>query len=254
VKKHDHRRYSLAIGFAHCDDPKMNLSEVAAVDVRPLLRTERDDLLALLDGMTEAEWLMPTAVPGWTVKDLALHLLDDDLGWLSRGRDEDSSGLLDPSDYRSFVEALAAKNQRWVDGAQGLSRRVVADLLRCTGEQLDAYYAELDLEGSGGVIWASDGPVPVWFDIAQDLTERWVHQQQMREAIDRLEDYARRYLPTVLRTFVWAVPHQYRVTAPLGTEVEITLGDTGTWTLSAVEDSCWSLGEGRPGTRPLGSA
>ena len=46
--------------------------------------------------------------------------------------------------------------------------------------------------------WAGDGPVPLWFDIAQDLTERWVHQMQMREAVGRVEDYAQRYLPTVL--------------------------------------------------------
>ena len=51
-----------------------------------------------------------TAAEGWTMKAVALHLLDDDLGWLSRGRDNDQNGTLDMSNYGSFVEALAAKN------------------------------------------------------------------------------------------------------------------------------------------------
>ena len=71
---------------------------------------------------------------------------------------------------------------------------------------MDAYYASMDLLGEGRVSWASDGPVPAWFDVAQDLTERWVHQMQIREAVDRVEDYQAAYLPTVLRTFVWALP------------------------------------------------
>jgi hypothetical protein len=65
----------------------VDLSEAPVTDVRPLLSTERQDLLRLLRalarGMGDAE-----CAPGWNVQDLALHLLDDDLGWLSRGRDE----------------------------------------------------------------------------------------------------------------------------------------------------------------------
>ena len=117
-------------------------------------------------------------------------------------------------DHAGFVDALATKNQRWIDGARGLSLRVVAELLEWTGRQMDAYYDSMDLHGEGRVSWAGDGPVPLWFDIAQDLTERWVHQMQMREAVGRVEDYAQRYLPTVLRTFVWALPHQFHVESP----------------------------------------
>lgn len=137
---------------------------------------------------------------------MALHLLDDDLGWLSRGRDGDQSSLLAMDDHDSFVAALAAKNQRWIDGAQGLSPPVITELLDWSGQRMDAYYASMDMLGDGRVSWAGDGPVPIWFDIAQDLTERWVHQMQMREALGRVEGYAARYLPVVLRTFVWAVP------------------------------------------------
>ncbi|MEU7906335.1 DinB family protein [Actinoplanes sp. NPDC049118] len=222
----------------------MNLFQASVTDVRPLLSEERQDLLRLLRVLSPEQWLAPSAAPGWSVKDLALHLLDDDLGWLSRGRDGDLSGRLAMDDHESFVAALAAKNQRWIDGAQGMSGRVITELLEWSGQQMDTFYASMDLLGEGRVGWAGDGPVPIWFDIAQDLTERWVHQMQMREAVDRVEDFAQRYLPAVLRTFVWALPHQYRVAAAAGTAVQVDLAAGGSWVLVSDGSGRWSLEEG----------
>jgi uncharacterized protein (TIGR03083 family) len=224
----------------------MQLHDAPAIDVRPVLTEERADLLEFLAGLTPEEWAMPTAAPGWRVKDVALHLLDDDPGWLSRGREGDRSGRLDDTgEYGGFVAALAAKNQRFVDGAAGLSRRVVVDLLAWAGEQMDDYYAAMDLQDSGAVLWASSTTVPVWFDIAQDLTERWVHQQQMRDAVGRPGQYAHKYLPLVLRTFVWAFPHQYVAPAAPGTTVGLDLGSGGAWALTHVGER-WELEEGSP--------
>ena len=164
----------------------MGLGDAAVVDVRPLLPGERQALVELLSGLTPEQWQTPTACPGWTVKDVALHLLDDELGWLSRGRDGDLSGLIDDTiDYREFVEQLAAKNQRWVDGAAGLSPRVLVELLVWSGAQVDAYFADADLGAERRVIWAGPEPTPPWFDLARDLTERWVHHQQIRDALGR---------------------------------------------------------------------
>lgn len=222
----------------------MDLFEAPTIDVRPALTQERRELLDFVQTLSPEEWGAPSAAPGWTVKDLALHLLDDDLGWLSRGRDHDRSGLLSMDDHDSFVAALAAKNQRWIDGARGLSGPVLIGLLEWAGDEMDAYYASMDLRGEGHVSWASDGAVPVWFDIAQDLTERWVHQMQMREAVGRVEGYAARYLPSVLRTFVWALPHQYRVDAPPGTTIHVDLSSGGTWRLACEGAGGWSLSEG----------
>src|SRR5438128_603947 len=119
----------------------MSLWEEQVRDVRPLATDERERLLAFLADLADDEWLAPTAAPGWTVKDLALHLLDDDLSWLSRERDGDLSGLVDMSDRAAFPRLLAEKNQRWVDAAGGISGRVITGLLRWSGEQVDAFHA-----------------------------------------------------------------------------------------------------------------
>jgi hypothetical protein len=172
-----------------------------------------------------------------------VHLLDDDLGWLSRGRDADATGYLDMSDHVTFVRALAAKNQRWVDAAAGLSQRVVVDLLAWSGAEVDAYDASLDLRAEGYVSWAG-GSVPKWFNLAQEFTERWVHAQQIRAATGHADD-GLRYLADVLRTFVWACPAQYGAVAEPGTVVRLELGAGGCWQLTASKGGGWTLTEGR---------
>ena len=203
---------------------------------------ERRDLLDLIGSLTDQEWFAPTQVPGWNVKDLALHILDDDLGWLSRGRDRDPSGRLDVT-ATGFVAALNKKNDDWVTATRQLSRPVVGGLLEWAGQQSDFYYASQSLTSDGRVAWASDGPVPNWFDIAQDLTERWVHQMQMREAIDRVGTFRDDYLNEVMQTFVWAFPHQYRAKAAEGTEVALSLGTEDRWTLTS-RGTQWDLARG----------
>lgn len=204
---------------------------------------ERDDLIELLGGLSADDWLSPTEAGHWRVKDVALHVLDDDLGWLSRGRDGDPSGLLSTKgDYRDFVRSLDAKNERWVVGGGSLSRRVVVDLLRWSGEEVDAYYASIDLEGPSGVIWASNSSVPRWFDLCRDLTERWVHQQHIRDAVHRPGAHDR-FLAEVLETFVWAFPHQYAAEAADDTVVQIGLGAGGTWHLVR-SGRDWSFAQG----------
>jgi hypothetical protein len=209
-------------------------------DVRPLATAERERLVVFLRSLTPDEWVAPTAAPGWRVKDLALHLLDGDLGWLSRNRDGDGTSFVDMSDRSAFVELLAAKNQAWLAGARGLSRQLVTDLLIWSGQQLDVYEAQQDLLAEGWVSWASDRAVPYWFNLAQEFTERWVHQQQMREAVDRIESHEE-LLPQVLHTFIWAYPHQFRLAADARSEVEITITEIGTWTLTSQANGRWDL-------------
>jgi Mycothiol maleylpyruvate isomerase N-terminal domain len=222
----------------------MRIREIPVVDVRGALTAQRGRLLSLLTSLSGAQWAAPTAAPEWSVKDIALHLLNVDLSWLARDRDHDQAGIIPvPSDHGEFVRGLAQRNQRWVDGTQMLSPRLIADLLRWSGEPLDAYLGTVDLIGSSSVYWA--GEVPLWFDLAREFTERWVHYRQIREAAlpvghDQQQD---EYLPLVLRTFVWGFPHQYQASAPVGTAIALEIPGTGAWILTRTATG-WSLDEG----------
>lgn len=60
------------------------LEPVLVVNLFPL---ERQALLQLLAQLDEEEWQRPTVCAGWTVKDVVLHILGDDVGFLSGKRD-----------------------------------------------------------------------------------------------------------------------------------------------------------------------
>jgi hypothetical protein len=223
----------------------MQLGEVPAVDVRGPLAVQRGRLLSLLGSLSDAQWAAPTGAPQWAVKDIALHLLDADLSWLARDRDHDQTGIIPvPPGHDEFVRGLAQRNQRWVDGTRALSPRLITGLLVWSGEQLDAYLGTVDLARPSAVYWA--GQAPLWFDLAREFTERWVHYQQIREAARPAghDDQQDEYLSLVLRTFIWGFPHQYQAPAPAGTTIALHVAGIGAWTLTR-RATGWTLDEGQ---------
>jgi uncharacterized protein (TIGR03083 family) len=57
------------------------------VELLHLFAEERLHLLEFLRGLSTEQWKLPTVCPGWSVGDIARHLIGDDLGRLSRVRD-----------------------------------------------------------------------------------------------------------------------------------------------------------------------
>ena len=57
------------------------------VDAGPLLPRLRSELAALLTSLTDGDWAQPTSCPGWSVHDVAAHLLGVELGNVSVRRD-----------------------------------------------------------------------------------------------------------------------------------------------------------------------
>ncbi len=73
-----------------------------------------------------------------------------------------------------------------------------------------------------------------WFDVGREYTERWLHQQQIRDAVNAPGLSSREWLHPVLDVFLRALPHRYReVVAAPETEVHIAIEGTsgGDWTL-----------------------
>jgi uncharacterized protein (TIGR03083 family) len=202
-------------------------AEIVVVDRFAPLRTQ---LLALLAGLREDDWTRPTAAPRWSVKDVTAHLLGGDIGILSRGRDFFSPLGPTIGTYSELVDLVNRLNEEWVVAARRMSPRLLRELLALIGREVEAYFSSLDLEAIGGpVSWAGPDPAPVWFDIAREFTERWHHQQQIRDATDQPPLYDPYFLSPVLDTFVRALPHSLRhAAAPEGTAVRLEIsGDAG---------------------------
>jgi len=203
-----------------------------------------EGLLALLVGLSVEGWEKPTVCAGWSVQDIALHLLGVEVGNLSRKRDRFSPSertIRNPDDLVALINDL---NETWVQATRRVSPRLICDLLRLAGTQACEYFQSLDPYAPGvPVSWAGPDPAPVWLDLAREYTERWHHQQHIREAVGKPGFKEPRFFAPVLDAFVRALPHTYRkVSAAEGTAVSLTIaGPSGGQWLLLREDHGWNL-------------
>jgi uncharacterized protein (TIGR03083 family) len=206
-------------------------------------------LLDLLGELSASEWEAPTVCPGWSVKDVAAHLLGDDIGRLSWGRDgyvnPAFAAGLDIATLSGLVAAIDRQNAVWVAGTRRISPRLLIELLAMTGELTAAYFASLDMTALGmPVDWAGPEPAPVWLDVAREYTERWVHQQHIRDAVGKPGLKERRWFAPVLDAFVRGMPRVLRdAPAPDGTALRLTItGDAGGEWVALHQNDDWILG------------
>lgn len=220
---------------------------INTVALFPALHTE---LLTLLRQLEPQDWLKPTVAAPWSVKDMVAHLLDTDMRRLSSQRDGFTPLPTQPppTTYRELVSLLNQLNAEWVVAAQRLSPALLMELVGLIGPQVHHLFTTLDprAPAGAGVAWAGETSSPNWFDIAREYTEKWHHQQHIREAVGAPLLTARRWLYPALDTFVRGLPHTYRdVAAAEGTQLVIAINGAagGDWTLSK-QGQAWWLGQG----------
>ncbi|MFV8132845.1 maleylpyruvate isomerase family mycothiol-dependent enzyme [Streptomyces syringium] len=222
----------------------MNAQLGAPSDARSLFAPEHAALMATLRSLAAADWDKET-VPGWTVRDLAAHILGDFYGRLARDRDghQDGPGFVPGETLEAFIHRI---NQEWVDAHRRVSPVALTDTLDVIGGQVARFFEAADPGSpSLGVSWAGVDPAPMWLDSAREFTEFWTHRQQIRHAIGQDTDPDPRFLSMVLDTFMRALPHTLRqVTAPVGTQIQVRIQGPagGSWTVTAIGDH-WSLAE-----------
>jgi uncharacterized protein (TIGR03083 family) len=223
--------------------------DLPPLDARSLLHDVHEALVRLLEELPDDAWTVPTINARWNVHDLALHLLGDDLSWLSAHRDpphQRAAPVIE--DFAELAEAIEAANDRWVEAAKPiLSPQLTVELLRFVGAGLDDFMAQLDLACEGpSVGWSGTGSSPVWLHIGREYTERWMHQQQIRDAVGRPGLTERKWLHPVLDLFMRAMPRAFEeISAAVGIEVEVTIVGPagGTWVVRRGA-SRWHLAAG----------
>jgi hypothetical protein len=182
------------------------------------------------------------------VQDVVLHLLGVEVGNLARRRDGHAVAASITS-WDELVGWLNDFNEAWVQAARRMSPRLLIDLLQVTGRQMCTFVRALDPYALGeAVSWAGPEPAPVWLDLAREYTERWCHQQQIRDAVSQPGLTQPRYLAPVLATFIRALPRTLRTTpAAAGTVVTLTIrgASGGQWSVRQ-EEGAWRLYEGAP--------
>lgn len=187
------------------------MQSVRIVPVVPLFAPLHAELATLLRALGRAEWDRPTSAARWQVRDVAAHLLDVDVRELSVRRDGEQGEppeepIAGDADLVAYLDRL---NAVWVAAARRLSPRVLVDLIAITGPRVAALYESLDSEAPApfAVAWAGDRHSPTWFELGRQCTERWHHQQQIREAVGAPGLTSRRCVHPVFDVSMHALPH-----------------------------------------------
>jgi len=218
------------------------------IDVRHLFKSLDEKLIVLLESLSEDEWNSQTIASQWKVKDVVSHLLDGNLRALSIQRDrylgESPPGV---TDYRSLVNWLNALNADWINATQRLSPEVLIMLHKFSGPLASAYFSSLDPweEAVFAVDWAGETTSLNWMHLAREYSEKWHHQQQIRDAVGKDGIMTREYFYPAISTFFRGLPNTFKLTAaPTGTVVHASIpGENGgDWYLFKGPDD-WELTE-----------
>jgi uncharacterized protein (TIGR03083 family) len=159
----------------------MTVAENTAAAITAQLAETWDSIDALCRGLTSAEWLTPTACPGWTVADQVAHIV---------GTESILAGESMPPQDEVEVPAhvrndIGRANEQWVNTLRHSDQIELMDRFRkITGRRLEALRARPEAQ------WDE----PSWTPVGKSTYRRfmqirvfdsWVHEQDIRTAVGR---------------------------------------------------------------------
>ena len=232
------------------DTSTIHLDATVRIPVLDPFRRVNGALLDLLRSFTDEDWHRPTVHPDRSVKDLVAHLLQGSLNRVSIVRDGYRLPTEPTTGTQDLIALIQRSNREFMTAMRWVSPRILIDLLALYDGEMLAAFETLDPDAMGlGVAWAGETASRNWFDIAREYTEKWHHQQQLRDAVQRPPLYESGLLTPVFETFARGLPFAFRSRAAKdGTSVSVTVTGPVTlrWTLRRMAGA-WSLWTGPDG-------
>ena len=193
-----------------------------------------EKLISLLESLTAEDWNKQTVAKLWKVKDVAAHLLDGNIRLVSGLRDHHEAENPTINSYQDLVDYLNRLNAEWVLAMKRVSPEMLTYLLKLTGKPYYEFYATLDPMGISKypVSWAGENESKNWMHIAREYTEKFLHQQQIRDAVGKPGIMTKEYFHPFLNVCMQALPHTLRnTTTGIGDTIKMNIsGDVGgTW-------------------------
>lgn len=216
---------------------------IKTVHLFPLLDQK---LIELLKSLSAEEWNKPTLAKLWTVKDIAAHLLDGNMRVISMSQQFAGDPPSIPiNNYSDLVDFLNGLNAIWVKAMRRVSPQLLTELLEITGKQYSEIMSKADMFAPApfSVAWAGEEESANWFHIAREYTEKFHHQQQIREAVGKQGIITAELFYPCIDTFMRGLPYAYRtVIANAGALIQVTISGEagGDWFLLKTTDG-WTL-------------
>lgn len=205
------------------------MKKAGTIQTAHLFPILHDKLMELLKSLSPKDWYKETACSGWNVKDLTAHLLDTALRRVALHRD----GYLhhegpDINTYQDLVHLVNRLNRDWIISSKRLSPQILIDMIEMVGEEQNQVLAALPPKEKAifSVAWAGEEESKNWMDVAREYTERWHHQEQIREAVGTASIITDGLFPPLIDTFMRGLPHTFQnVEAEIGTSLKVIIPD-----------------------------
>jgi uncharacterized protein (TIGR03083 family) len=163
----------------------MPLHPAAPEDLAGLIAAYQQTTQAVIDlghSCTDADFALPTACPGWTVKDQISHVVGLE-SWLHTG----DVPRVDLPDYQHVVNEEGKFIERAVELRRPLAGpKVVAELETVVAQRVEQFSAPgVTLET---VVRGAWGPAPLSESLPTRILDIWTHEQDIRQALGRPGD------------------------------------------------------------------
>ncbi|HEX6237122.1 MAG TPA: maleylpyruvate isomerase family mycothiol-dependent enzyme [Acidimicrobiales bacterium] len=157
------------------------MTKVDRARIVAALDEEWDTLLALGDGLSDDEWGLPTACPGWSVRDNLSHCLGTEAMLL--GRSNPDIDL--PDDLPHVRNDLGRINEVWVESYRSRPPAELMDDFRAVVAERRAALAAMDDAEFEAESWTPAGRDTYGRFMRIRVMDQWMHEQDMREAVGR---------------------------------------------------------------------
>jgi len=202
-----------------------------------------DDLVALARDLPREQWDLPTDLAGWTVKDNVAHTAH--LEAVLAGAPEETIEVAEAPHVRGMMGyyteqgVLARRDRDMAD--------LLAELESAVATRHAALQAEPPTDGSSPPPKTpGDVPWDTWTLLSNRPVDVWMHEQDIRRAVNRPGGYDSPAAEHVLRTFGRALPMIVgkRVAPPPGTTVRVVVAEAGlAWAARVGEDGRAALAD-----------
>lgn len=186
------------------------MGPIETIELFPMIN---EKLITLLKSLENNDFNHSTQFSEWTVKDICAHLLDTSIRKLSLERDTYfSPEKVDLNSYDDLINHITNLADRWALAFTGVSTQILIELIMKFQDELYQYLKKQNMSDTShfSVSWAGEEKSYMWFDIAREYTERWHHQMQIRDALNKEPLYERELYYPVLNTFMRALPYHFR--------------------------------------------
>jgi len=190
------------------------------------LRTEHEELDAVLSDLDEEQWMIMTPSPGWNIKDQVRHLAYFD--------DRAALSASDVDTFGKHIEEVMSDLEAFIKMLDDVGRDMPIDKLMGwwrteRNKMLDAYVA---IGRKDRLPWYGP-PMSALSHATARLMETWVHGQDILDALRLTRtntDRLRHIVHLGVTTFGWSYANRGMEVPQVQVRVELTAPSGGVWT------------------------